>query len=79
MHHQGEESGGLSGDGCWLWVSTHCVSDQNWGAVGFWVEQVWSAWSGRHQGKGFCHKDDGLAQRKACCNPKVIHVILKIS
>ena len=50
------------------------MSDQDWGAVGFWVEQIWPAWCGGHQGKGCCHKDDDLTQGKACCYPKVILV-----
>ena len=73
--YQGEESWGLFGNRCWLWFATHCVSDQDWGAVGFWVEQVWPTWCGGHQGKGCCHKDDSLAQGKACCNSKVICVL----
>ena len=52
---QGEKSRGLFGNRCWLWVSTYRVSDQDWGAVGFWVEQIWPAWGGGHQGKGCCH------------------------
>ena len=54
------------------------MSDQDWGAVGFWVEQVWPTWCGGHQGKGCCHKDDSLAQGKACCNSKVICVSYEI-